>query len=102
MSGHGSPGRLDVEISSLGPGEPGVTGPGVARHSLRSYQRSYGRFLEEAAQRKARQGGAPTTAGLGTRGKGAPPESRAGPPALRSGMEVYILSLSFGIACLIS
>ena len=28
MSGHGSPGRLDVEISSLGPGEPGVTGPG--------------------------------------------------------------------------
>ena len=27
MSGHGSPGRLDVEISSLGPGEPGVTGP---------------------------------------------------------------------------
>ena len=31
MSGHGSPGRLDVEISSLGPGEPGVTGPGGRR-----------------------------------------------------------------------
>ena len=27
MSGHGSPGR---HLSSLGPGEPGVTGPGAA------------------------------------------------------------------------